>query len=195
MIGDRIKQRRRELSMSQDELALLVNYDSRATISKIESGNIDLNVSKVSDFASALKTSVSYLMGWETAKKTESMPVPLIGQVAAGTPILAEENIEEYFYIDSSIRADFCLKVKGDSMIDAHIFNDDIAFFRQQPTLENGEIGAVIINNEATLKRFYKDDGNIILQPENKDYKPIIITDGDVYIAGKLVAVLSELKK
>lgn len=191
MIGERIRQRRKELGMSQDDLALLMQYDSRATISKIESGIIDMNVSKVPEFASALSTTTSYLMGWEKAKKTESIAVPLIGQVAAGTPILAEENIEEYFHIDSSIKADFCLKVKGDSMIDADIHSEDIAFFRKQPTLDNGEIGAVVLDGEATLKRFYKYDGSIVLQPENKDYRPIIISDGDIYIAGKLVAVLS----
>lgn len=120
-----------------------------------------------------------------------STAVPLVGQIAAGTPILAEENIESYFAIDASIKADFCLKVKGDSMIDADIFPGDIVFIRKQPTLENGEIGAIILEDEATLKTFYKNNGQIILQPANKSYAPIVIENQNVRVAGKLVAVLN----
>ena len=120
--------------------------------------------------------------------------VPLIGTIAAGVPILAEENIEQYFEIDASIKADFALRVKGESMIDAGIHDGDIAFLRKQQTLETGEIGAVVIENEATLRRFYKTDSSIVLQPENKEYQPIIVTNGDLHIAGKLVAVLNIVK-
>ena len=135
-------------------------------------------------------------MGWTKTpeKPEEGSQVPLIGSIAAGSPILAEQNIEEYFTIDKSIKADFALRIKGDSMIDAGIHNGDIAFIRKQQTLETGEIGAVVIENEATLKRFYKTDSSIVLQPENKEYQPIIKTEGDVYIAGKLVAVLNIVK-
>lgn len=117
--------------------------------------------------------------------------IPLIGQIAAGSPILADVNIDGYFMIDSSIKADFGLRVQGDSMIDEGIFDGDIVFLRQQPTLENGEIGAVVIGEEATLKRFYRNDGFISLNAANKEYQPMIITDGDIRIAGKLVAVLN----
>lgn len=123
--------------------------------------------------------------------KGTSSGIPLIGQIAAGTPILAQQNIDSYFYIDSSIKADFCLKVQGDSMIDADILPGDIVFIRMQPTLENGEIGAIVIGEEATLKTFYTNNGQIILQPANKNYSPIVIENEDVRIAGKLVAVLN----
>lgn len=192
-ISERIKEGLELRNMSQQELCNLTGI-SKGQMSSYVTGRYEPKQNNIYLISKALNVSPTWLMGYDV-QKNEATAIPLIGQVAAGTPILAEQNIEDYFYLDTSIHADFCLKVKGDSMIDANIFNDDIAFFRQQPALENGEIGAVIINNEATLKRFYKDDGNIILQPENKDYKPIIITDGDVYIAGKLVAVLSELKK
>lgn len=117
--------------------------------------------------------------------------VPLVGRIAAGTPILAEENIEDYFNLDSSIRADFCLKIKGDSMIDEGIYNNDIVFIRKQDILENGQIGAILIEDEATLKTFYKEDGTVILQPANKEYKPIIFTNGNIRVLGRLVAVLN----
>lgn len=117
--------------------------------------------------------------------------IPLVGTIAAGTPILAEENIEDHFNLDSRIKADFCLKIKGDSMMGAGIFPGDIVFIRQQSNLENGEIGAILLEDEATLKKFYKEEDTIILQSENDFYKPMIFTDGNIRILGKLVAVLN----
>ena len=122
-------------------------------------------------------------------KNTKS--VPLLGRIAAGYPILAEENIEKYFNIDTSIKADFCLKIKGESMIDAGIYDGDIVFIRKQDTLENGEIGAILIEDEATLKTFYREGHAVILQPANKDYRPLIFTNGNLRVLGKLVAVLN----
>ena len=124
-------------------------------------------------------------------KDNRDLGIPLIGKIAAGTPIFAEQNIEDYFTIDSRINADFCLRIQGDSMIDAGINNNDIVFIRQQPTLEIGEIGAIQIGEEATLKRFYRTNDSIILQPANSDYLPQVYTsDSDVKILGKLVATL-----
>lgn len=120
--------------------------------------------------------------------------IPIVGTIAAGTPILAEENIEDYFVIDNRVKADFGLKVKGDSMINANIFDGDIVFIRQQPTLENGEIGAILLDDEATLKRFSKKENSVILQAENPSMTdwPRIYTDGNIRILGKLVGVYSK---
>lgn len=120
--------------------------------------------------------------------------IPIIGTIAAGTPILAEENIEDYFVIDNRVNADFGLIVKGDSMINADIFDGDIAFIRKQPTLENGEIGAILLDNEATLKRFSKTNDSVILQAENSSMTdwPRIYTEGNIKILGKLVGVYSK---
>ena len=117
--------------------------------------------------------------------------IPILGTIAAGTPILAEENIEDYFVIDNRVNADFGLKVKGDSMINANIFDGDIVFIRQQPVLENGEIGAILLDDEATLKRFSKTENSVILQAENPAMTdwPRIYTDGNIRILGKLVGV------
>lgn len=120
--------------------------------------------------------------------------IPIVGTIAAGTPILAEENIEDYFVIDNRVNADFGLKVKGDSMINANIFDGDIVFIRQQPVLENGEIGAILLDDEATLKRFSKTENGIILQAENPSMTdwPRIYTDGNIRVLGKLVGVYSK---
>ena len=122
---------------------------------------------------------------------SEANSVPLIGRIAAGTPIFADEHIEDYFTIDASIKADFCLRIKGDSMIDAGIKNGDIVFIRKQETLENGQIGAILIEDEATLKTFYKEGQTVILQPANSDYSPMVFDHGNLQILGKLVAVLN----
>lgn len=120
--------------------------------------------------------------------------IPILGTIAAGTPILAEENIEDYFVIDNRVNADFGLKVKGDSMINANIFDGDIVFIRQQPVLENGEIGAILLDDEATLKRFSKTENGIILQAENPSMTdwPRVYTDGNIRVLGKLVGVYSK---
>ncbi len=131
------------------------------------------------------------LLKYTLRQMSHKTSIPLIGTIAAGTPILAEQNIERYFDIDTSIHCDFCLRIQGDSMIDAGINNNDIVFIRQQPTLEVGEIGAIQIGEEATLKRFYKTNDSIILQPANSNYLPQIYTEeNDIKILGKLVATL-----
>lgn len=126
--------------------------------------------------------------------QVNSIKVPILGTIAAGSPILAEENIEDYFYIDNSVKCDFALKVKGNSMINADIFEGDIVFIKKQPTLENGEIGAILLENEATLKRFSLTNNSIILQAENPDLTdwPRVYTSGDIRILGKLVGVYSK---
>lgn len=188
-IGERIKQRRQQLEMSVDDLALRLNKN-RATIYRYESDDIEnLPLNILEPLAKILNVSPGYLMGWEENEPTKR--IPLLGAIAAGTPILAEENIEDYFHIDNSIKADFALRIKGDSMLGAGIFPNDIVFIKKQEELENGQIGAILIENEATLKKFYKEGNTVVLQPENDSYKPMIFTNGDLKILGKLVAVLN----
>lgn len=103
----------------------------------------------------------------------EMRKIPLIGTISCGAPILATQNIEEYVSIPKNISADFVLTCKGDSMINARIFDGDVVYIRQQPTVDSGEIAAVLIDNEATLKRVQIFDDHIVLQPENPMYKPI----------------------
>lgn len=123
--------------------------------------------------------------------------VPLVGDIACGIPILAEENIEDYIDLPEEIRADFCLRCKGDSMINARIYDGDLVFVRQQADVENGQIAVVLIENEATLKRVYKQKGSLLLQAENPEFAPIIISGEElnpVLIQGLAVAFLSSVK-
>lgn len=116
--------------------------------------------------------------------------VPLIGRVAAGTPLLAQENIEDTFTVPTEIAGDnsFMLRVSGESMIDAGIMDGDYIIINQQQTASNGEIVVALIGDEATVKRFYKKSNRIELRPENKTMKPIIATD--VSILGKVVGLI-----
>lgn len=193
-----LKYLRTRRGLEQSELASLLGRKSPSSISEWEAGRYTPKVGTLSDIARIFNVDISDLMNKDlTGSKVDIVPIsnnnpiPLVGTIAAGMPILAEENIEDYFYLDSRIKADFALRIKGDSMIDAGIYQDDIVFIKQQSNVENGEIAAVLIDDEATLKKFYKEDGTIILQAENDNYKPRIITEGNISILGKLVAVLN----
>ena len=124
----------------------------------------------------------------------EIIAIPVVGAVAAGVPILAEENITDTVpYPAAFVKGtSFMLKVNGDSMVEAGIFNGDLVVVRQQETAQNGDIVVAIINDEATVKRFYRETDHIRLQPENARYEPIICTD-DVRIAGKVVGLMRQV--
>ena len=127
----------------------------------------------------------------------EMRKIPLLGAIACGAPILAEEHIEDYVDIPKHISADFALTCKGDSMVNARIFDGDIVYIRQQDTIENGEIAAVLIGSEATLKRVQLFEDHIILMPENPMYKPLAYWNegmNNIRILGKAVAFTSAVR-
>jgi repressor LexA len=116
--------------------------------------------------------------------------VPVVGQVAAGQPLLAEENIEDYFPLPLDFvrtHTVFMLRVRGESMSNAGILDGDLAIVRRQSTAENGEIVVALLDNEATVKRFFREKNNIRLQPENEFYTPII--SRDVTVIGKVIGI------
>lgn len=122
--------------------------------------------------------------------RREVVNVPLIGTVAAGTPLLAQENIENYFPIPVEMLPNkeiFMLKVKGDSMIDAGILNDDQIIVEQADTARNGDMVVALVDDSATVKTFYKENGHIRLQPQNSLMDPIIVDD--VKILGKVIGL------
>ena len=122
--------------------------------------------------------------------------VPLLGTIAAGVPIYADENFDGYRECTEDVDADFCLKIHGDSMIGARINDGDIVFIKKQPDVDNGEIAAVLIEDEATLKRVYKEKDSLILQAENPKYAPIVCTAEsyvECRIMGKAVAFQSDI--
>ena len=200
---DRIKSRRTELGLTVEELAHKMGYKDKSSISKIENGKADIPQSKIAAFADALQTTPAYLMGWEEQpepKKPTSPPgfepmpkmkkIPLIGAIACGEPITAEQNIEKMVDVPENIRCDFSLTCHGDSMVDAGIHDKDVVYIRIQPEVENGEIAAVRIDGEATLKRVYYNPGTLTLMPANPAYAPMIYTGPqleEVHIEGKAV--------
>ena len=115
--------------------------------------------------------------------------IPLVGTVTAGMPILATEIIEDYIAV-SGVSGNnlFALRVKGESMINAHILDGDIVIVEQCPTAQNGDIVVALVGEEATVKRFYKEDGHFRLQPENDKFEPIIVDE--CAIAGKVKALI-----
>lgn len=208
-IYDRIRRRREELGMSQQDLADKLGYKSRSAINKIEQGVRDISQSRVIAFANALHTTPAYLMGWtdeindrlefDNLFPIETKKFPLLGEIACGKPVLANETLESYIEVGTNIRADFCLRCKGDSMINARIYDGDIVFIREQPTVNNGEIAAVIINDEATLKRvyYYQEESKLILNAENPKYAPFVYMGNElnqVRILGKAIAFQSDVR-
>lgn len=200
-IGKRIKQRRLELNMTQGDIAGEIGV-AISTIQRYETGSIDkIKLPVIEAIARAINVSPEWLVGKADVMAYEniiSMPkmnkVPLLGTIACGEPILATENIEGQVDVPSHVHADFALRCKGDSMINARIYDGDIVYIRHQPTVDDGEIAAVLIDDEATLKRvhFYAD--HIVLSPENPNYKPLSFWDEDmnsVRILGKAVAFTS----
>jgi repressor LexA len=117
-----------------------------------------------------------------------ALNVPVLGSIAAGNPILAVENIEDTFPLPADLVGSdevFMLRVKGDSMIDAGIFDGDLVAVRRQPEAKNGEIVAALLEDEATVKRFFREDGYVRLQAENPNYPPILARD--VKILGRVI--------
>ena len=201
--GERMKQRRKEIGLSAEKVAERLGV-SPATIYRYEKGDIEKDpVDIIAELAKKLQTTPAYLMGWEEKPEPkkptippgfEPMPkmkkIPLIGSIACGEPITAEQNIEKMVDVPEYIRCDFSLTCHGDSMVDAGIHDKDVVYIRIQPEVENGEIAAVRIDGEATLKRVYYNPGTLTLMPANPAYAPMVYTGSqleEVHIEGKAV--------
>lgn len=174
-----------------------------ATISRYCSKEMAPKTTTVEIIARKYNVNPAWLMGTEGQPKylvgdTPPKKLPILGIIASGQPLLALENIIGYEYVSSDVRADFCLRVKGDSMNNAKINDSDIVFIRQQPDVENGEIAVVIIDSEeATLKRVFKYPGAIALRSENPNYNELVFDKKsfkNVSIIGKCIAVKFSLE-
>lgn len=197
--GEIIRTLRQKHDMSQEALAALLGYKDRSSIAKIESGKVDLNQSKLEKLTEIFSVSVAQLMGLRS-DSVMTLPatrqIPVLGTIACGAPILAQEHIDGYTGVPEDIHADFALVCKGDSMINARIFDGDMVYIRQQETVENGQIAAVLIDGEATLKRVRWYDDRICLEPENPLYRPIVLWGEEmntVRILGKAVAFTARI--
>lgn len=206
---DRLKQKRTSKGMTLEDLGNKIGV-SRQTIQRYESGVItNIPSDKIELLAKYLNTTPSYLMGWENSNSTlietyeniypiELKRFPLLGEIACGEPRFANEDRESYVEASTDIQADFCLKAKGDSMINARIQDGDIVFIREQPSVYNGEIAAVVIDDEATLKRvfYYPEKDLFILKAENPKYDDLVYSKSEldnIRILGKAIAFQSDV--
>lgn len=201
--GDRMRLRRKELGLSAEKVAERLGV-SPATVYRYEKGDIEkLPGDILPTLSKILQTTPAYLMGWEESDTAPAIPPgfeplpkmvkrPLVGSIACREPITAEENIEDYVDVPENVQCDFCLRCKGDSMIDAGIHDGDVVYIHIQPEVENGQIAAVRIDGEATLKRVFWDEQQQVLQlnPCNSSMSPMIFTGSvleTVHIEGKAV--------
>lgn len=204
--GQRIRARRRELGLTLAELAVAAKT-SKQTIGRYENGVIEnIPDGRLEAIASALGTTPAYLVGWESEPLPHSalLPlsrraVPLLGHVACGEPIYAEEDFCGYQLAGDGVDADFCLRAEGDSMVGARIHDGDIVFIKACDVVENGEIAVVVIGDEATLKRVYfdREKQKLILSPENPHYAPLVFVGEElscVKILGRAVAFQSAVR-
>lgn len=213
--ADRLKEALEIRNISAAELSRKLGINE-GTMSQYKAGKYEPKQRRLQEISQILSVSIPWLMGADVPmednqssinllgiKNIIPMPkmkkVPLIGTIACGEPILAQENIEDYINMPAKLDGTFALRCKGDSMINARILDGDIAFIREQPEVENGEIAAVLIDNEATLKRvyYYPEKSMLILKPENTAYQDFIYINeelNNIKILGKAIAFLSSFK-
>lgn len=195
--GSRIKEAREKIGMSQTDMADRIGV-SKQTLYKYENDIItNIPSDKIEEISALTGVSPAYIMGWETNQlpseviKLQTKNLPILGSVACGKPIFDPSDGVQ-IKVPSSFHADFGLYARGDSMIGADIHDGDLVFFVQQPSVENGQIAAVFIDDEVTLKRVYYQQGErLVLQAENSSVPPIIIEGPDldmVHIIGRAIA-------
>lgn len=199
MLSERLKRLRKEKGLTLEELADRLGT-SKQTIHRYENGVIaNVPHGKVLALAEALGVEPTELMGWEESRAPSRYKrLPMLGAIACGEPILAGEELDGYVPVDSGLDADFCLTAKGDSMTDARIYDGDLVFIRRQDSVDNGQIAAVVVGDEATLKRvyYYPSEGKLVLSPENPKYAPLVYVGEElntIKILGKAVAFQSSV--
>lgn len=214
--NNRLRKLREQSGYTLKEISVKLGV-SEAMVSRHESSTKNIPYDIIEEYARIYGCTPSYIMGWDNAEASagdgcfanlkeipnnivpiSAVKVPLIGEIACGEPIEADEEIEYYVEPGAPIHCDFALKAKGDSMegVNLKIHDGDIVFVRKQSTVENGEVAVVIIDNDATLKRvyYYPDDKKLVLQAENSKYAPFVYVGPEletVHILGKAVAFQS----
>lgn len=201
-IGTYIKKLRTDHGFSQEQLGNMLGVQ-RAAVQKWECGTVKnlkretiKKLSEIFDVPPSSFIDSDYSSYDNIISFPKMNKIPLVGTIACGTPILATENLDGEVTVPEDINADFALRCKGDSMIDARIHNGDIVYIRQQPTVENGEIAAILIDEEATLKRVYISDNTITLVACNSKYQPFVYTGeqlNQIRILGKAVGFTSTI--
>lgn len=200
-IGDNIRILRESHGLTQAELGRIAGVSDKA-VSTWESGLRAPRMGAIQRISDHFGIPKSRILDDAASDSLPAPPpgflplpatvrLPLVGQIACGTPITAEQNIEDYIDVPEAAHATFVLLCRGDSMA-PHILDGDLVYIRKQPTVETGEVAAVRIGTEATLKRVYTAPGQLILQPDNHDFPPQVYTGEqleDVTIEGKAVGL------
>lgn len=214
--NERLKLLRTEAGLSQQDAAKQLGT-SKSSINMYERGEREPGIDMLETIADYFNVDMDFLLGKSEHRsksawlaQTERLPpypgimpittqrIPLLGEIACGKPIFCNEDRESYIEVGTNIHADFCLRCKGDSMTGARIFDGDIVFIREQDTVDNGQVAAVIIGDEATLKRvyFYPEKSKLVLQAENAKYEPLVYVGeelSEIHILGKAVAFQSDV--
>ncbi len=207
-MSNRIREMRKKRGLTLEELARELGT-SKQTVQRYETGAIsNIPKERAELIAKILGTSPAELLGWTTGSSSlfsyeNIVPLtvkklPILGEIACGEPIYASEEFESFAAVNADTDADFCLRAHGDSMTGARIFDGDIVFIRSQDMVDNGEIAAVIIDDEATLKRvyYYPNEAKLLLSPENPKYAPLVYLGDElnhIKILGKAVAFQSRV--
>lgn len=180
-IGKRIAELRRERGYNQEELAEMAMIN-RVTLARYETGTIEPGAFAIARIADALGVSTDEIL-CRVDKLPPFIPlvrtsVPIIGEIACGKPITAEQNIDGYAELPDGVQADFALRCRGDSM-EPTFEQNDLVLIRQQPEVNNGQIAAIGINGEATLKRIYKQENGVTCVSDNPAYPPMFFQAGE----------------
>ena len=212
IVSEKIKELRTKNDLTLLEVAKYLGVQE-ATVQRYESGKIkQIKYNTICKLAELFRCDPSYIMGWNEDDSSDSpeyasrfdnifpietVRIPFLGEIACGEPIYADEDRESYVLAGTGIKADFCLRAKGDSMIGARILDGDIVFIRRQDMVDNGDIAAVIIDDETTLKRvyYYREDNLLILRAENPTFKELRYKGSEldtIKILGKAVAFQSD---
>ena len=203
---DILKSLRIKKGLSQTDLAKITGL-TRSAIGMYEVGKREPNFETLEVLADFFNVDMNTLLGksYTTDKQNfnihglypiNTQKIPILGKIACGKPMATEECFEGYVKAGANIHADFCLIAKGDSMINARVYDGDIVFIRQQPEVENGEIAAVLIDDGVTLKRVYYYDTSIELRAENPKYRPMIFKKDEYHqfkILGKAIAFQADI--
>lgn len=208
---ERLKELRLKKKLLQKDIADYLGVN-RTTYVKYETGASQPDNDTLSRLADFFGVSVDYLLGRENnIAKQDPLPeysnifriekkrYPLLGDIACGKPLFADEDHESFVLAGSAVDADFCLRAKGDSMTGARIYDGDIVFIKEMPVVENGDIAAVVIGDEATLKRvyYYPEKKKLVLNAENPRYEPFVFVEeelNEIRILGKAVAFQSIIR-
>ncbi len=203
LFGKNLRELRTAHNLTQTELANAVGGLAFSTISMYERGEREPDFETLEAIADFFNVSINHLLGKENSSSYDNIiplpnmnRIPLLGTIACGEPIMAEENIECEIDIPEDIKADFALRCSGNSMIDARILDGDIVYIHQQPTVNNGEIAAVLIGDKATLKKVYIAENTVTLVACNTAYQPLVYTNeqlNEIRILGKAVGFTSRI--